>query len=110
MTMFSGVAYTLIQDPVLAFPLILIESTGFAVLFPALFAVVAAGSPVGRSSTAQGLFGSAGTVGFIISALIAGQLAEVVTSGACLAIGLAIGGRSIQALRPVAGPLEERVA
>ncbi len=120
MTMFSGVAYTLIQNPVLAFPLILIESTGFAVLFPALFAVVAAGSPVGRSSTAQGLFGSAGTVGFIISALIAGQLAEVgiripfvmfvVTSGACLAIGLAIGGRSIQALRPVAGPLEERVA
>jgi MFS family permease len=120
MTMFSGVAYTLIQNPLLAFPLILIESTGFAVLFPALFAVVAAGSPVGRSSTAQGLFGAAGTVGFIVSALVAGQLAEVgiripflmfvVTSGACLAIGLAIGARSIQALRPAVGPAEERFA
>jgi MFS family permease len=113
-TMFAGVAYTLIQNPLLAFPLILIESTGFAILFPALFAVVAAGSPVGRSSTAQGVFGAAGTVGFIVSALIAGQLAQinirlpflmfVSTSGLCLVIGLAIGARSIQALRPVASP------
>lgn len=120
MTMFSGVAYTLIQNPLLAFPLILIESTGFAILFPALFAVVAAGSPVGRSSTAQGLFGSAGTVGFIISALIAGQLADigirlpflmfVLTSGTCLAIGLAIGARSILALRPAATLAPERAA
>ena len=119
MTMFSGVAYTLIQNPLLAFPLILIESTGFAVLFPALFAVVAAGSPVGRSSTAQGLFGSAGTVGFIVSALVAGQLAEVgiripfvmfvLTSGACLAIGLAIGARSIEALSPARGATGERL-
>ncbi len=120
MTMFSGVMYTLIQNPLLAFPLILIESTGFAILFPALFAVVAAGSPVGRSSTAQGLFGSAGTVGFIVAALIAGQLAKidirlpfamfVLTSGACLVIGLAIGGRQIQALHAVPEPEAERAA
>ena len=113
MTMFCGLAYAVIQNPLLAFPLILIESTGFAILFPALFAVVAAGSPVGRSSTAQGLFGSAGTVGFIVSALIAGQLAEidirlpflmfVFTSGVCLLLGLGIGARSIRALRPAAG-------
>lgn len=82
--------------------------------------MVAAGSPVGRSSTAQGLFGSAGTVGFIVSALIAGQLAEVnirlpfvmfvLTSGICLALGLAIGARSILALRPAASRASERAA
>ena len=77
MTAFSGLAYTLIPDPRLALPLILVEATGFAVLFPALYAVVAAGSPTGRSSTAQGLFGAAGTIGFIVASLIAGQLAEI---------------------------------
>ena len=56
--------------------MILIEATGFAMLNPALYAVVAANSPLGRSSTAQGLFGAAGTVGFIVASLIAGVLAE----------------------------------
>ena len=56
-------------------PLILIEATGFAMLNPALYAVVAAASPPGRSSTAQGLYGSAGTLGFIAASLVAGVLA-----------------------------------
>ena len=72
-----GVAYTLIVDPLLAVPLILVEATGFAFLNPALYAVVAASSPRGRSSTAQGLFGAAGTVGFIVASLSAGYLAEL---------------------------------
>jgi MFS transporter, DHA1 family, multidrug resistance protein len=72
----TGIAYTLIADPLLAVPLILIEATGFAFLNPALYSVVAASSPLGRSSTAQGLFGAAGTVGFIAASLIAGYLAE----------------------------------
>jgi MFS family permease len=73
----AGVAYTLIVDPLLAVPLILIEATGFAFLNPALYSVVAASSPRGRSSTAQGLFGAAGTVGFIVASLSAGYLAEL---------------------------------
>ena len=73
----AGIAYTLISDPLLAVPLILIEATGFAFLNPALYSVVAACSPVGRSATAQGLFGAAGTVGFIVASLIAGFLAEL---------------------------------
>ena len=64
-----GLAYTRLVDPFLAVPLILIEATGFAILNPALYAVVAANSPPGRSSTAQGLFGAAGTVGFIVASL-----------------------------------------
>ncbi|HEY8635867.1 MAG TPA: MFS transporter, partial [Candidatus Limnocylindrales bacterium] len=101
-----GIAYTQISNPLLAVPLILIEATGFAMLNPALYAIVAANSPVGRSSTAQGVFGAAGTVGFIVASLIAGVLAGtnivypmyvfsavLVTS---LVVGLVIGGRRLQ--------------
>jgi MFS family permease len=70
-----GLLYVRITDPLWAVPMIAIEATGFAMLNPALFAVVAANSPVGRSSTTQGLFGAAGTVGFIVASLSAGVLA-----------------------------------
>jgi len=73
----TGLAYTLITNPLLAVPLILIEATGFAFLNPALYSVVASSSPPGRSATAQGLFGAAGTFGFIIGSLMAGSLAEI---------------------------------
>ncbi len=74
---FTALAYTVIRDPVVAVPLILNEATGFALLNPAVYAVVAANSPPGRSSTAQGLFGAAGTLGFIVASLLAGALASV---------------------------------
>jgi len=72
----TGILYTLMRDPAFAVPLILVEATGFAFLNPALYAVVAANSPAGRSSTAQGLFGAAGTLGFIIASVTTGILAE----------------------------------
>jgi DHA1 family multidrug resistance protein-like MFS transporter len=103
-----GILYTRLSDPVLAIPLILVEATGFAMLNPALYAVVAANSPVGRSSTAQGIFGAAGTVGFITASLLAGVLAQadivyplyvfsavMVTS---LVAGLVIGGSRLRVL------------
>jgi MFS family permease len=98
----TGLLYTRLTDPTLAVPLILVEATGFAILNPALYAVVAANSPRGRSSTAQGLFGAAGTGGFIVASLIAGVLAQtdllypmyvfsaVLTT--TLVIGLVVGG------------------
>jgi MFS family permease len=108
-----GLAYTRISDPLLAIPMILIEATGFAMLNPALYAVVAANSPPGRSSTAQGIFGAAGTVGFIVASLIAGVLAEkdivypFYVFGAVLTVslvvGLLIGGRRLDG-RPVPAP------
>ena len=95
--------------------MILIEATGFAMLNPALYAVVAANSPIGRSSTAQGIFGAAGTVGFIVASLIAGVLAQenivypmYVFSAVLLAslvVGLLIGGRRLDG-RPVASSPE----
>jgi MFS transporter, DHA1 family, tetracycline resistance protein len=106
-----GFLYTRLTDPALAIPLILTESTGFAFLTPALYAVVAANSPPGRSSTAQGIFGAAGTIGFIVASLVAGVLAAedilypmYVFSAVMLAsliIGLLVGGRRLRAFKRV---------
>lgn len=108
----AGILYTFLVDPVLAVPLILIEATGFAMLNPALYSVVAASSPPGRSSTAQGLYGAAGTLGFIIASLASGALAEVnivypfylvsIVMVVCLVIGIVVGG---PALRTRPGPM-----
>ncbi len=94
-------------------PLILIETTGFAFLNPALYSVVAANSPIGRSSTAQGLFGAAGTLGFITASLLAGVLAErnilypfYVFSTVLLVslgLGLAVGGSALAGRRAASG-------
>jgi MFS transporter, DHA1 family, tetracycline resistance protein len=111
----AGICYTLIVNPLLAIPLILLEATGFAMLNPALYALVAANSPPGRSSTAQGLFGAAGTVGFIVASLVAGVLAAedilypfYVFSAfilISLVVGLAIGGPRLSRRQPaVAAP------
>jgi len=66
--------YPLVGDPYLVIGVSLIDATGFALLSPAVYAVVSWGSPAARSSTAQGLFGAAGTLGFIVSSLLAGEL------------------------------------
>lgn len=105
-----GIAYSLMADPNLALPLVFTEGAGFAFLGPALFTVVAGGTPAGRSSTAQGLFGGAGTFGFVVASLAAGALytidhrypfyafsaAMVVALGAALAVG----GRALRSLAP----------
>jgi MFS family permease len=106
----TGILYTLMEDPTWAVPLILVEATGFAFLNPALYAVVAASSPRGRSSTAQGLFGAAGTLGFIVASLGAGVLAErnilwpfyVFSAVLLLSLvgGLLIGGRRLNGRAP----------
>jgi MFS family permease len=74
MVIVAAFLYPVIADPYLVLPVNILEATGFAILGPALYAVVSWGSPAGKSSTAQGLFGAAGTLGFIISSLIAGEL------------------------------------
>lgn len=101
----TGLLYPLIADPSIAVPLILVEATGFAMLNPALYAIVAAGSPPGRSSTAQGLYGASGTIGFVVASLVSGALAEAdirlpfyvfaAVMFASLVLGLAVGGRAL---------------
>ena len=74
---FAAIAYTMIQDPWLAVPLILVEATGSAIGSPALFTVIALGSPVGRASTSQGIVGASGTLGFVIASLVTGAAAAI---------------------------------
>ncbi len=70
----TGIAYTLASDLAVIAIIVLVESVGWALVIPALYAVVALGSPAGRPSSAQGVFGAAGTLAFIISSLVAGEL------------------------------------
>jgi len=73
----AALAYTVIRDPWLSVPLILVESTGAAVGSPAVYTVIASGSPIGRSSTAQGIVGASGTLAFVVASLAAGAAAEI---------------------------------
>lgn len=107
-TAIAATLYTIMPDVRLSIPIILFESAGIAIAFPAVYAIVSAGSPRGRTATAQGLFGAAGTVGFILSAVIAGWLAgfdlrypfwfSSLGELVLLAISLAIGGRAMRDL------------
>jgi DHA1 family multidrug resistance protein-like MFS transporter len=101
----AAILYTVMPDVRLAIPIILFESAGIAVAYPALYAIVSAASPAGRSATTQGLFGAAGTVGFILSAVIAGWLAgfdlrwpfwfSSLTGFVALLVSLLVGARPI---------------
>jgi len=106
-----GVLYALVPSIWFVILLGLVEGAAFAVAQPAQFLLVARSSPAGRSSTAQGLFGAAGTIGTIAASLSAGFLAAIdlrlpflvtgVVSLFALAVGLAIGRRRLyDALQP----------
>jgi MFS family permease len=104
--MLSGVAYAFASEPVLASFVVPVEAVATAAMTPALFAMVARGSPPGRSSTAQGLYGAISTLALVVASVIAGALFEadlaypfwffVVGMAICLVVGLVIyrGGRA----------------
>jgi MFS family permease len=107
--------YPLVPQVWFVVALSLVEGTAFAVVSPALFALVARASPPGRSSTAQGIFGASGTLGTIIASILAGFLAAIdlrfpyFLVGAAGAVGLILGlliaGPGLRSLmRPVSGP------
>ena len=70
----AGILYALLEDPVLVVPVVFFEGISFALLGPALYAVVARGTPAGRSATTQGVYGAAGTLGTIVASIAAGVL------------------------------------
>lgn len=96
----AGVAYAISTEPLFPTFVVPAEGVGEALLLPGLFALIAFGSPSGRSSTAQGIFGAVGTIGLIVATITAGALWElgrswpfvffVVGSGASLVLGLVI--------------------
>jgi MFS family permease len=69
------VGYPLVDETLVYIPMVALEAVGFSFLGPATYLVIAWGTPVGRSSTAQGLLGAAGTTGTIVASLAAGVLA-----------------------------------
>ena len=73
----AGYVYTFATEPVMPALIGLLEACGFAFIGPALFWLLARGTPPGRTSTAQGIFGAAGTTGTIVSSLAAGVLWSV---------------------------------
>jgi MFS family permease len=106
-----GVLYPLIPEVWFVVALGIVEGTAFALASPALYLLVARASPPGRSSTAQGIFGAAGTMGTIVASLSAGILAERdlrypffatgIGAMATLLLGLAIGRRALwEAMQP----------
>ena len=102
------VTYPFIPDPLLYVPLVALEAIGFSFLGPATYAVIARGTPTGRSSTAQGVLGAAGTIGTITAALATGVMASENLSlpffvGAAvvallLGLTLVVGGRALRAM------------
>jgi DHA1 family multidrug resistance protein-like MFS transporter len=97
---FSGIAYALATEPVFPTLVVPVEAVAEALLMPGLYALVAFGSPSGRSSTAQGIFGAVGTIGLIVATIASGALWEfgrawpfaffVLGAGTCLVLGLVI--------------------
>lgn len=71
-----GAVYPLVEEIWWVVLLGLAEGTGFAFAAPALYSLVARAAPPGRSSSAQGVFGAAGTIGTIAASLAAGVLAS----------------------------------
>ena len=110
----AGILYALLQDPLLVVPVVFFEGISFALLGPALYAIVARGTPVGRSATTQGVYGAAGTLGTIVASIAAGALFALdihlpfyvfaITMVASLVLGLAVGGSALRRLGPSQGP------
>ncbi len=67
----------------------LVEGTAFAMASPAIYLLVARSAPIGRSSTAQGLLGGAGTVGTIVASVAAGRLAGIDLTYPFYSVGIA---------------------
>lgn len=97
----AGILYPALENPVLVIPVVIFEGLAEGLLGPALYAVVARGTPAGRSATTQGVFGASGTLGTMVASVIAGTLFAtnlhlpfytfVVVLLAALAVGLVIG-------------------
>jgi DHA1 family tetracycline resistance protein-like MFS transporter len=104
----AAATYPFVPDLILVVPLVLIEGTSFAMIAPSFFALVASASPPGRSATAQGIAGAAGTFGTITASVATGLLAAIdpdlpffaasAVAGASVVVGLLVGGRRLVAV------------
>ena len=99
----TSLLYVVVRDLPTIAVIVLAEGLGWALVAPALFSIVGKGTPAGRSSTAQGIFGASGTLAFIVASIVAGQLFALsleapfiliaVMEALTFMVALAIGGR-----------------
>ncbi len=75
--LFSGGVYALASTYIVPTLMVPFEAAATAAMGPALYAMLAKGTPPGRSSTAQGLFGATATLALVVASLVAGNLFEV---------------------------------
>ena len=72
----AGITFASAWEPMLPSVVVTFEAAFSGLLGTALFAMVAGGSPRGRTSLAQGIYGSVGTMAIIVSAMASGALWE----------------------------------
>lgn len=72
----SGTVYALSTHYYLPTLVVPVEAAATAAMLPALYAMLARGTPPGRSSTAQGVFGATSTLALVVASLAAGWLFE----------------------------------
>ena len=75
--LFSGAVYATASHYIVPTLMVPFEAAATAAMAPALYAMLAKGTPPGRSSTAQGLFGATATLALVVASLVAGNLFEV---------------------------------
>jgi len=75
--LFAGSLYALSSSYVLSTVVVPFEAAATAAIAPALFSMLAQGTPRGRSSTAQGFFGATSTLALVVASLAAGNLFEI---------------------------------
>jgi MFS family permease len=76
MIMFSGMIYATASHYLVPSMVVPFEAAATAAMMPALYAMLARGTPRGRSSTTQGIFGSVSTMALVVASLVAGWLFE----------------------------------
>ncbi len=72
----AGSMYALARSPLVPTAVVPFEAAATAAMLPALYAILARGTPPGRASTAQGLFGAVATLALTVASIVAGQLFE----------------------------------
>jgi MFS family permease len=75
--MTTGTIYALSNSYLLSSFVAPVEAAATAAMMPALYSILGRGTPRGRASTTQGLFGATSTLGLIIASVVAGALFEI---------------------------------
>jgi MFS family permease len=75
--MTTGTIYALSNSYLLSSFVAPVEAAATAAMMPALYTILGRGTPPGRASTTQGLFGATSTLALILASVAAGALFEI---------------------------------